>query len=229
MLSDRKAETDRSRPGLGGGSNSTTLESMTKRNSILCAAVISFSTASCMSNEASRSAPLPTSKKSSGSLFEEIDRKQLSARSFPEVALLCGALSAESLPTRTWKNLYSAVPDMAPQYACMSSMLEIGSDGPMGLPTNITYFVYGVKVEEANEVKLVVNVNNPSTKQAAKTKLLQVAKVLFRKCEWKFPSELEKAIGDYRQTQIPVPFGSAAFEIDKGKIDTFSVVVKAKK
>ena len=98
----------------------------------------------------------------------------------------------------------------------------------MGLATNITYYVNGVKADAANEVKLLVNDNNPSSREAAKTKLLRVSKVLFRKFEWDFPSEIEKAIKAYRQAQISMPFGTVSFEIDRGKIDAFSVVVKSK-
>ena len=138
------------------------MKSVSKRFNFLFAALISFTTASCSSNETPDSVPQTTIQKSSGSPFEESDRKQLGAHSFPSVASLCGALSTESLPTRSWKNLLSAVPDMAPQYSCMSSMLDFGGESPMGLATNITYYVNGVKADAANEVKLLVNDNNPS-------------------------------------------------------------------
>ena len=161
--------------------------------------------------------------------FEETDRKQSSATTFPSVASLCGALSEESLPTGDWKNIYRGAPDIAPLYACMSSMLDIGNEGPLGLPTNIAYSGYGAELNVPNEAKFVVNIHNPSDKKFAKEKLLQVAKVLFQEFRWDFPQEVEAAIGAYRPIRIEAPYGTVSFKIDRNNYDVLILSVKSKK
>ena len=155
--------------------------------------------------------------------FEETDRN---ATAFPSVASLCGALSEESLPTGDWKNIYRGAPDIAPLYACFSSMLDIGNEGPFGLPTNIAYSVYGANVP--NEANFVVHIHNPSDKKFAKEKLLQVAKVLFQKVRWDFPQEVEDAIGAYRPTRIEAPYGTVSFKIDRNNYDVLRLSIESK-
>ena len=159
---------------------------------------------------------------------EKSDNPKPRVSKFSQVDLLCNALGSESLPTRSWKNLLSAVPEMPPEYACLSSMLDIGPEGPMGLATNITYYVYGKKQNAADNLKLVVNINNPSSKEAAKLRLIQVSKSLFRKLEWDIPPELEKAVRTNRPTKFIQPYTDISFEIDKSKIETLSIRVTSR-
>ena len=108
-------------------------------------------------------------------------------------------------------------------------MLDIGNEGPLGLPTNIAYSVSGAELNVPNEAKFVVNINNPSTKKVAKEKLLQVAKVLFQEFRWDFPQEVEAAIGAYRPIRIEAPYGTVSFKIDRNNYDVLILSVKSKK
>ena len=98
----------------------------------------------------------------------------------------------------------------------------------MGLATNITYYVYGKKQNAADNLKLVVNINNPSSKEAAKRRLIQVSKALFRKLEWDIPPELEQAVKTNRPARFTQPDADISFEIDKSKIETLSIRVTAR-
>jgi hypothetical protein len=139
---------------------------------------------------------------------------------FGNVPLLCGALVSEGLSTRSWK--YAEV-----EYQCITSYVDIGAPGPMGLATNIAYYVTGTVASRANSIKIVVNMNNGSTRSAGRKRLVSAAKALFTNLRQQAPAGLMAAIQADKAFVSREPYGTVAYEIERSNIETLAVSIKA--
>jgi hypothetical protein len=83
----------------------------------------------------------------------------------------CGYLTDIGFKTRGWKNYYDNV------YGC-SNLKEFGSGFP--LRNSVAYYVGG-KANKADELKLVLNVNNKKEAKKAHNELLKAAVSLVKK------------------------------------------------
>ncbi|HAD09642.1 MAG TPA: hypothetical protein DCF62_09190 [Porticoccaceae bacterium] len=59
----------------------------------------------------------------------------------------------------------------------MGASIQFGSVGPLGLPSNISYFVVGSGNSKLDNVQIKLNVNNASTFTDGKGKLIQATKL----------------------------------------------------
>jgi len=84
----------------------------------------------------------------------------------------CNYLVSSGLSTSGWKNYYDDV------YGCTSPYKEFGAGYP--LKNNLAYYVEGT-TKAVRELKLVVNVNNPTEAKKAHSELLKAAEVLVKK------------------------------------------------
>ena len=82
-----------------------------------------------------------------------------------ETKRLCGALEGHGLATRGWKRLDEF------GWSCSSSYQNIGESGPTPLPTNLAYYVEGPGAGSANQIQLVLNINNAETRTLGLEKL----------------------------------------------------------
>ena len=89
-----------------------------------------------------------------------------------EVSTVRGYLVDQGLHTRKWKNLYDDL------YSASSSYKEFGSGYP--LRNNIAYYIRGTKAE-ANQLKLVLNVNVKKESSKAHAALAETSKVLYQR------------------------------------------------
>ncbi|MGE0081903.1 MAG: DUF6030 family protein [Thiohalomonadaceae bacterium] len=81
----------------------------------------------------------------------------------------CRLMRDAGLVTRGWKNDYGS------EYWCSSPYKQIGVGYP--LANNLAYYVDGTK-KKANQVKLVLNVNNRSAAEAGHNELLRASSSL---------------------------------------------------
>ena len=138
---------------------------------------------------------------------------------FVQINLLCGALASEGLATRSWKNT-------GPEYQCISPYVDIGGAGPIGLTTNIAYYVTGRSPSRASNIELVVNVNNGAAKERAKQKLQAATKTLFGKIGNQPPSGLFAAIQGDKPFSSGQPYGTVSYTIERSGIETYTLSIR---
>lgn len=143
---------------------------------------------------------------------------------FAQPEKLCNALKSEGLQTQGWKPSNS-VPG---EFICMTSLISFGIEGPSGMPSNIAFYVNGTQSDRANDVRIKVNINNPSTRKEAFQKLRSATSALFKAFDGSIPSQLEKALLNEKPVSFETSFGKAELVYESGRIDGFKVVLTNK-
>lgn len=101
-------------------------------------------------------------------------------------SVVCAYMNDVGLVTRGWKNQYENV------FACLSPYKELGAGFP--LANNVAYYVEGDRTS-VRQVKLVLNVNDRKTANAAHEELLKAAEALSLKAAGEnLPQTLKYAI-----------------------------------
>ncbi len=101
-------------------------------------------------------------------------------------SVVCSYLNDSGLRTRGWKNYYGS------EYGCSSPYRELGTGYP--LANNLAFYAEGTG-SEVTSTKLVLNVNNRGTAEAAKNELLKAAKLLSVKAAGgELPQSVQDAI-----------------------------------
>lgn len=139
-----------------------------------------------------------------------------------DVPRLCGALRSEGLQTRAWKDTGDS------NFQCITSYVDIGTPGPLGLATNIAYYVTGTSRLKVSKLAIVVNVNNKSTKLQATKRLESAAAKLFASLGTTMPTSLEQAIRTEKPFVIKQAYGQVEFEVERGRVDTLKLLISAR-
>ncbi len=143
---------------------------------------------------------------------------------FDQPDKLCNALNSEGLQTQGWKPSNS-IPG---EYICMTKLVSFGIEGPSGMSSNIAFYVNGTKSDRANDIRIKVNINNPSTRKEAFQKLRSATSALFKAFNANVPSRLEKAFLKEEPISFETSFGKAELIYEQGRIDIFKVVLTNK-
>jgi hypothetical protein len=143
---------------------------------------------------------------------------------FSQPEKLCNALTSEGLLTKGWKPSNS-VPG---EFICMTTLISFGSEGFNGMPSNIAFYVNGTQSNQADDVRIKVNINNPATRKEALQKLRSATAVLFKAINEKLPPKLDKAISNGNPLSFETAFGKAELIREPGNIDSFKMVLTNK-
>lgn len=135
----------------------------------------------------------------------------------PAPRILCGALAAEGLATRGWKN-------DGIDWSCSSNYLEIGASSTAILPTNLAYYVVGDSSSQAHSAKLVLNVNNPTTKAEGLARLAAAVDHLAQAVGSALPTGFREAVVGGRPTRVANGDLAYAVEWERTRVETFYVL-----
>lgn len=120
-----------------------------------------------------------------------------------EPSVVCSYMHDFGLVTRGWKNYYESV------FGCSSPYKELGVGFP--LANNLAYYAEGNK-EAVTQLRLVLNVNNSKTANAAHEELLKAAEALSIKATGEnLPQPLKDAIKSGKKATAKV--GSVSVEV----------------
>ncbi|MBX3517936.1 MAG: hypothetical protein KF815_13465 [Rhodospirillales bacterium] len=120
-----------------------------------------------------------------------------------EPTVLCSYMQDVGFVTRGWKNYYENA------FGCSSPYKELGTGFP--LANNLAYYAEGNK-ETVTQLKLVLNVNNSKTANAAHEELLKASEALSIKATGaNLPQPLKDAIKSGKKATAKI--GSASMEV----------------
>jgi len=127
---------------------------------------------------------------------------------------ICGALTAQGLPTSTW----SAVDDSfgsvtVRNFRCLSEPLTIRGGGQGRFITSVNYFAEGRLVTRVETIRLVLNVHAKNTRQAGIERLLALSASLFGNLGSAPPPAMAAAIRDAQPGSWSHEFGTVRFEV----------------
>jgi len=140
---------------------------------------------------------------------------------FGQPQRLCSALSSEGLGTEGWK----ASKGIPGEWLCMTPLMPFGAVGSNGLENNIAFYVNGNNPSRANDIRIKININNPSERKAAFTRLDRATKALLKAIGEPMPKELANALSQQKPVSLDVSYGRAELVFEPGRIDSFKVLL----
>lgn len=140
---------------------------------------------------------------------------------FSQPQSLCAALSSQGLATQGWK-ASNATPG---EWLCMTLLTPFGEVGTNGLANNIAFYVNGTSPTRANDIRIKINVNNPTERRQAFAKLEAATRALFKEVSEPIPAELAAALAQQKPVSITASFGKAELVSEPGRIDGYKVVL----
>jgi hypothetical protein len=134
----------------------------------------------------------------------------------------CTALTELGLATRTWRKDELG-------WLASSDYLRIGSPrNVIGLPTNLAYYVESNVERRVEQLKLVLNVNNPLTRDQGLIEMEEATRCLFQKLGYEVPLELFVSLQQAKDLTVSTPFGTASVVIEPSRIQTIKVILDVK-
>lgn len=132
---------------------------------------------------------------------------------------LCRALEGAGLGTRSWRT------DELGAH-CASNYLNIGPPGPLGLSTNLAYYVEGPNLQQGEVAKLVLNINNKATRSEGLHQLADAADALFAGTAYSKPNGLREAILSGRTFERKSGAVIARVKKETSRISTYKVEIE---
>jgi hypothetical protein len=140
---------------------------------------------------------------------------------FGQPQRLCSALASEGLRTEGWKPSKG----MPGEWLCMTTLIPFGSVGPNGMQNNIAFYGNGTSSNRANDILIKININNPTERARAFSRLDSATRSLFKAISQPIPPELSKAISQQKPMSVSTAFGKAELILEPGRIDSFKIVL----
>ena len=172
--------------------------------------VLTFSLFSCK-NSKSKTIPIAAEQKTEKTIDQEIEPpKELKIPLYSKIPELRNTLSKNGIGTLgVWKSGYSST-----DYHKFGS-----SSSSNGMQNNIAYYING-RGKSAEEVKIVLNINNPNQAKEALAMLKSLNLVS--------PKGLSKSILNQEPNEFENDFYRIKLKLVKSKIDTWSVIIYSK-
>ncbi len=115
-----------------------------------------------------------------------------SAPASPDLNKLCSALTSLGVSSGTWRKSNSTPGG----WVCsnMGASIQFGPVGPLGMSSNVSYFVVGSGQSKLDNAQLKLNVNNVSSFTEGKGKLVQATKLALAIFGEKLPVGFEASL-----------------------------------
>lgn len=97
-----------------------------------------------------------------------------------------------------------------------------------GMQNNIAYYINGRQKENANEVKIVLNVNNDKESKKALELLNTVSQKTIKSLNLEMPKGLSQSIVNQKPNEFENDIYRISLELDKSKIDTWNLIIYTK-
>ena len=121
---------------------------------------------------------------------------------FNQPQRLCSALVSDGLRTQGWKSNI-----VAPgEWSCTTTLVPFGTAGSNGMENNIAFHAYGTSPNQANSIRLKININNDKERTQAFSRFNSTIKSLFKALAQPIPQELLDAISQQKPVLISTSF-----------------------
>lgn len=137
---------------------------------------------------------------------------------FASPQALCDGLGGMGLSTRGWKS-------DSIDWSCSSAYQEIGQGSTTLMATNLAYYVVGASPTRAHTAKLVLNVNDPTTKSEGLIRWGAAARSLASATRISLPSEVSDALGSGKPIRVEAGAVTYAVERERTRIESFNFVL----
>jgi hypothetical protein len=97
-----------------------------------------------------------------------------------------------------------------------------------GMQNNIAYYIKGRQKENANEVKIVLNINNDKESKKALKLLNTVSQKTIKGLNLEMPKGLSQSIINQKPNEFENDIYRISLELDKSKIDTWNLIISTK-
>lgn len=97
-----------------------------------------------------------------------------------------------------------------------------------GMQNNIAYYISGRQKENANEIKIVLNVNNDKETKIALELLNTISKKTIKSLNLEMPKGLSQSILNQKPNEFENDIYRISLELDKSKIDTWNLIIYSK-
>lgn len=97
-----------------------------------------------------------------------------------------------------------------------------------GMQNNIAYYINGRQKENANEVKIVLNVNNDKESKKALELLNSISQKTIKSLNLEMPKGLSQSILNQKPNEFENDIYQISLELDKSKIDTWNLIISTK-
>jgi len=145
---------------------------------------------------------------------------------FGQPQRLCAALSRIGLDASGWE-ADSSTPENA--WRCLSGPVSFGSLGANKLKNEIAYHVYGATSTRANDIRIIVNANNPLERKQALGRLEAATRALLKEISEHFPIELTMALRQETPLSIFTDFGTVNLIRTAGQIESYTIALTDRK
>lgn len=161
--------------------------------------------------------PTPPSAASATSAAATPSSQSLTIGNDPFAApqALCDVLDASGLRTRGWKS-------NGIDWSCSSPYREIGAASTTSLATNLAYYVVGDSPARAHTAKLVLNVNDRTTKSEGLPRLVAAAQTLVEAVGLAMPSRISEALVSGSPRHATVSGVTYAVQREQTSIETLT-------
>lgn len=121
-----------------------------------------------------------------------------------------------------WKN------DELGWYSFTDYFLFGNSSSINGMQNNIAYYINGRQKENANEVKIVLNINNVKESKKALELLNSVSQKTIKSLNLEIPKGLSQSILNQKPNEFENDIYRISLELEKSKIDTWNLIIGTK-
>jgi len=97
-----------------------------------------------------------------------------------------------------------------------------------GMQNNIAYYINGRQKENANEVKIVLNINNDKESKKALELLNSISQKTIKSLNLEIPKELSQSIVNQKPNEFENDIYRIVLGLDKSKIDTWNLIIYSK-
>jgi len=94
-----------------------------------------------------------------------------------------------------------------------------------GMQNNIAYYINGRQKENANEVKIVLNINNDKETKKALELLNTISQKTIKSLNLEMPKGLSQSIVNQKPNEFENDIYRISLELDKSKIDTWNLII----
>jgi hypothetical protein len=141
---------------------------------------------------------------------------------FEQPQRLCSALSHIGLYATGWE---ANVSNSENEWRCQSAYASFGSPGGNNLKNDIAYYIYGAMPDRASDIRIVVNINNPSEQKQALGRLEAATRVLFKEISEHLPLELILALRHKTPLSMRTDFGTVDLIRTSGQIESYQIAL----
>jgi hypothetical protein len=112
-------------------------------------------------------------------------------------------------------------------YLCFTPYVELPRGARSPAASNIAFYARGRQPDYVDQLSLVLNVRDPTTRRGAKRKLVAAATALFERLNLEMPDGLAEAVESETPRAFQAPYGGVQFAVERGRPDVLYIYIRS--